>query len=57
VAAARLDRAVLTDIQLAREREFIRHLTRAQRAAGDERRRWRSIPDVHVPFEPRRSEA
>lgn len=55
VAAARLDPAPLTDLQLARERDHLRG-PRGANGEGD-RRRWRSRPTPMPPHEPRRSEA
>lgn len=54
VAAARLDPIPLSDLQLAREREFLRELFAV---TGSERRRWRARVQPLPPHEPRRSEA
>lgn len=54
VAAARLDPTPISDIQLARERDFLRELFELP---GAERRRWRSRAPSQLPHEPRRSEA
>lgn len=56
VAAAHLDRPTLSDLQLSREREFVRQMLRS-RGPGEERRRWRSPVEPLMPHEPRRSEA
>ncbi len=54
VAAARLDPIPISDLQLAREREFLRELFAV---TGSERRRWRARVHPLPPHEPRRSEA
>lgn len=57
VAAAHLDRPALTDLQLAREREYVRQMVRSHHARREDRRRWRSPVESLQPHEPRRSEA
>jgi len=57
VAAAHLDSPTLTELQLAREREYVRQMLRSRTGRSEERRRWRSPVDSLLPHEPRRSEA
>jgi hypothetical protein len=54
VAAARLDPMPISDLQLARERDFLRELFAVPLP---ERRRWRALQKPLPPHEPRRSEA
>ncbi|MFN2325778.1 MAG: hypothetical protein ABR551_07815 [Gemmatimonadales bacterium] len=54
VAAARLDPMPISDLQLARERDFLRELFAVH---GSDRRRWRTRAQPMPPHEPRRSEA
>ncbi|MDZ4672981.1 MAG: hypothetical protein SGI84_00920 [Gemmatimonadota bacterium] len=56
VAAAHLDNSTLSDLQLSREREFVRQMLRS-RERSEDRRRWRSPIEPMSPHEPRRSEA
>lgn len=54
VAAARLEPVPISDLQLARERDFLRELFDVR---ASERRRWRTRVQPLPPHEPRRSEA
>jgi len=57
VAAAHLDSPTLTDLQLRREREYVRQIRQSLRPRVEERRRWRSPVESLLAHEPRRSEA
>lgn len=62
VAAARIDPTPLSDLQWARERDYLRQGVELPPGPDlverfSERRRWRSRSAAHPPHEPRRSEA